>query len=153
MRDTLPADRIEPNLALIRAIRDSERIEKADLAFLNDFALEPIVLAAWFGAPANDTFDAIDDYLDETKFDARIFSNILVDSRISLPPRMRADPRYHAYFDNVMGRNMLSYRRQNGLLAGMPLKPENVAAEELRLAKRGLVPAQDRSGSKRASKE
>ncbi|MEL6487422.1 MAG: hypothetical protein AAFQ13_09800, partial [Pseudomonadota bacterium] len=99
-----------------------------------------VALAGWLGADADSVFDAFDRFFERRKIDARALNLIMVDSRMSVPPRMRALPRYHAYFDNRVGRGILAYRKKNGLLGGRPLKPEEVAEEEERLAALGLVP-------------
>lgn len=65
--------------------------------------------------------------------DARVII-LLHDGRTAFAPELRADPRYHALFDNAVARRIVEYRRKKGIMAGLPLAPDEVAAEKRRLA-------------------
>ncbi|QZD89347.1 TIR domain-containing protein [Qipengyuania aurantiaca] len=61
--------------------------------------------------------------------------DFLTDKRSRLSPRLRATPTYHALFEGFYQQQLVEYRRKNGVMAGLPLDSNEVAAEERRLAK------------------
>ncbi|WP_265571107.1 TIR domain-containing protein [Sphingomicrobium nitratireducens] len=64
---------------------------------------------------------------------------ILNDSRMSLPVEARADPRYHDFVKRHPAiARIIDYRRKNGVLAGLPIAPDEIAKEKARLAAKGF---------------
>ncbi|QIQ86905.1 winged helix-turn-helix domain-containing protein [Erythrobacter sp.] len=136
LRQELPGEQVERLLAVPRWLATGEEMTPAMEQRLLDSSPYEAALAAWFGAEADVVFEKIG-WEDAPYFWTSIMT---AGGRYSLPPAMRADPRFHARFDNPIGRNVLAYRRKRGLKEGMPIEPGEVAAEEARLAARGLVP-------------
>lgn len=62
-------------------------------------------------------------------------ADFLTDKRGRLSPRLRATPTYHALFEGFYQKQLVDYRRKHGVMAGLPLDPHEVGAEERRLAK------------------
>lgn len=136
LREELPPERVERLLAIPRWLATGEDMTPAMEQRLLDAGYYEVALAAWFGADADVVFEKLG-WEDAPYFWTSIMT---AGGRYSLPPAMRADPRFHARFDNPIGRNVLAYRRKRGLKEGMPIEPGEVAGEEARLAARGLVP-------------
>ncbi|WP_265529282.1 TIR domain-containing protein [Sphingomicrobium marinum] len=63
--------------------------------------------------------------------------SILNGDRFTPPPHIRAHPRYHALFDIPKYKAVAEYRRERGITAGLPISPEEVAAEETRMREPG----------------
>lgn len=60
---------------------------------------------------------------------------IMADGRLDFAPELRADPRYHALFRDFPHLSRIAdARRRNGVLAGLPIQPAQIAAEKERLA-------------------
>lgn len=62
-------------------------------------------------------------------------ADFLTDKRGRLSPRLRATPTYHALFEGFYQQQLVDYRRKNGVMAGLPISPDEIAAEERRLSK------------------
>ncbi|WP_265571106.1 TIR domain-containing protein [Sphingomicrobium nitratireducens] len=60
---------------------------------------------------------------------------LLTDMRTAFPPEARADPRYHKILEDPWIAMLVNARRENGVMGGLPLAPEEVEAEKARLAK------------------
>ena len=61
------------------------------------------------------------------------------DDRFTPPPHIRAHPRYHGIFEGTRFGAVADYRREKGILAGLPIAPEDVPAEEARLREKGVL--------------
>ncbi|RZV49039.1 MAG: tetratricopeptide repeat protein, partial [Sphingomonadaceae bacterium] len=75
--------------------------------------------------------DWLERYLDRAH--AGMLTGFLNDDRFTPPPSMRAHPRYHAIFERPKYKAVADYRRRQGILTGLPIAPEEVAAEEARI--------------------
>ncbi|MBY6218579.1 TIR domain-containing protein [Qipengyuania aquimaris] len=133
IRDEMPPEFAEHYIATIEAIGNRSRPPQETIDWLLGQHLPEIALAARFGA-VDEALEKAGLYVENQAGVANL-PLIMVDARISFPPEVRSDPRYHALFDNEFGRNILAYRRRHSIPQGLPLAPGDVEAEEARMAK------------------
>ena len=132
IRAEMPPDFAKHYIAAIEAIRDGTQPPRATIDWLLGQHLPEIALASRFGA-MDEALDSALLYVEKYSAAASL-PLVMVDARISFPPEARADPRYHALFENEYGRNMLAYRRKHSIPDGMPLAPDGIEAEKRRMS-------------------
>lgn len=132
IRADMPGEFATHYIATIDAICEGGNPPAETVDWLLDQHLPEIALASRFGAGER-ALDRALRYV-ETGANKGNLPLIMVDARISFPPELRADPRYLKLFDSEFGRSILKYRTKNSIPDGMPLKPDEVAAEKHRMA-------------------
>lgn len=128
----MPASFAQPYNETLVAIAEGTGASDATLDWLLGMGLPEMALASRLGAPDR-ALDAAQALVASPRYDAGLLAIIMIDARISFPPELRADPRYHALFDSVSGRNMIAYRKANGIKGGLPLAKDEVLIEKQRL--------------------